>query len=163
MIVEVAIVVTVVDSAVDMQAILRSVAKVADALATGRKINLFVHSVAQHQQSQSMKIVQHAPNAQFVLNVQNETIATIATIAQFVLNVQNAATNLKSVENQSAHLEQIAIPKQSDLRNQIVQQRQIVLILLSLLSLQNQMARLKRVINLIPAQQLQLGAQILKK
>jgi hypothetical protein len=148
MIVEVVIAAIAVVSVVDMQAILKSVAKVADALATARKKNLFVHSVARHQQNQSMKIVRRAKLAQFVLNVQNETIATIvqfATIVQNVLIVQNAVINLKSAENQSEHLEQIAIQKQNVLKNQIVQLKQIASTHLSLQldhrSLKNQIDR----------------------
>ena len=55
-----------------------------------------------------MKIVQLAP------------IVPRAKIAQFA---QSEVINLKSVESQNEHLEQIAIQKQNVLRNQIVQQR----------------------------------------
>jgi hypothetical protein len=109
-IVEVVTEVIVVDSVADTLVILKSVAKVADALEIAREKNLFAHSVAQHQRSQSMKIVQRAQIVRLVLNVQFAQIETI---------------NLKSAESQNAHLELTAIPKLNVLKNQIAQQRQI--------------------------------------
>jgi hypothetical protein len=109
--VEVATVVTVVDSDVDMQAISRSAAKAADVLAKAteasepREKSLFVHSVVQHQQSQNMKI------------------ASPRRIEPSVQLEMKDQINLKSVESQNAHFVPTDIQKQSVLKNQIAQQR----------------------------------------
>jgi hypothetical protein len=71
MIVEVVTEVIVVDSVVDTLVILKSVVKVADVLEIAREKSLFAHSVAQHQRSQSMKLVQNVQHVQIVQFVQN--------------------------------------------------------------------------------------------
>jgi hypothetical protein len=104
---------------------------VADALEIARKKNLFAHSAAQHPISQSMKIVQRARIAQFVPNVRIVPNGQLA---------QSEMINLKSVENQNAHLGLIDIQKLNVLKNQIAQQSQIALIHQNHLSLLNQNA-----------------------
>ena len=104
-----------------------------------------------------MKIAQHAQSVRFV------QIEQIVQSAQFVQNEQSEAINLKSVENQSARLELIVIQKLNVLKNQIVQQRQIVLTLQSHLSLIRQIDQRRRVISQILGLQHQLGEQILKR
>jgi hypothetical protein len=81
-----------------------------------------------------MKIVQRA------LIVRSELIVRFAQIDQRGQKAQNEMINLKSAENQSAHLELIVIQKLNVLKNQIVLQRQTVSILRSLPSLINQNA-----------------------
>ena len=125
MIVEAVIVVIVAVSVAEVLVTLKSVAKVADALGIAKEKNLFARSVAQHQRSQSMKIVRLVQNVQ---------------LAQIVRFAQIEMINLKSVENQSAHLELIDTQKLNALKNQIVQQRQIASILQNHLSLINQNA-----------------------
>jgi hypothetical protein len=153
MIAEVVIAAIVVVFAAEALVTLKSVAKVAAVLEIAKRKNQFAHSVAQHQQSQSMKIAQLEQSAQSVLIEQPE------------MNVQQE----KSV--QLAPLELIDIQKQSDSKNLIVLQKQIALTLQNLqtslqashLSLIKQIAQLRRVINQILGLQLQLGAQIQKK
>jgi hypothetical protein len=99
MIAEVATVVIVVVSAVDMLVISKSVAKVADASEIAKKKNQFAHFVVQQRQSQSMKIV------------------------LFVQNAQCAKSVLFAKSVQLAPLEPIVIQNQNALRNQIVPQR----------------------------------------
>jgi hypothetical protein len=117
MIAEVATVVTVVDSDVDMQVILRSAAKAADELAKAteaseqKEKSLSVHSVVQHQQSQNTKI---ASPRKIELNEQIELSAQLEMKDQI---------NLKSVESQNAHFVPTDIQKQSVLKNLIAQQR----------------------------------------
>ena len=111
MIAEVATVVIVADSDVDMQVILRSAAKAADVLAKAteaseqKEKSLSVHSVVQHQQSQNTKI---ASPRKIELSAQLEMKDQI---------------NLKSVESQNAHFVPTDIQKQSVLKNLIAQQR----------------------------------------
>jgi hypothetical protein len=106
MIVEVATVVTAVDSDVDMQVILRSAVKVADVLVKAsepREKSLSVHSVALLLRNQNMKIASPRKSG---------------LIAQ--LEMKNRI-NLKSAESQSVHFVPTDIQKQSVLKNQIAQ------------------------------------------
>ena len=150
---EVVIVAIAVVSVAGMQVILKSVAKVADALEIAKRKNQFAHSAAQHQQSQSMRIAQLEQSAQSVPIVQLEMNVPLE------MNVQLGA------------LELIDIQKQSVSKNQIVLQRQIALTLQNLQtslqashqSLIKLIAQQRRVINQILALQLQLGVQIQRK
>ena len=60
---------------------------------------------------------------------------------KIVQRAQIETINLKSAESQNAHLELTAIQKLNVLKNQIAQQRQIVLILKSHLSLISQIVQ----------------------